>query len=315
MSNPLSNTPSFPEDRRLAGADNYRAFKDYVISTVRSKTLLGYLNGTIPHPTAASGTSQLLSQISSAPNSATPTPEEWEQRKGWVAGVIYQNINDPDAHGIRPSESAVDMWAKLRSKFETSTQLLKNIAEKHLDSLKMEETGHIDTHLETLEKLRSLPPSWVLVVQLHQGKTNLDELTAALREYWIFIHRDDLASIPSTDPTALATTSKSKPNIDAKPTCQNCGVPGHSHDNCWAAGGGKEGKAPKWWKAPKGKEPRVAPQVAVSQYSQQQPVAMTSASTTSPTAASVVSYTPLETYALGDISPTDLDCIRRTLDW
>ncbi|KAF9266303.1 hypothetical protein L218DRAFT_1017309 [Marasmius fiardii PR-910] len=112
MSNPLSNAPSFPEDRHLMSAENYRAFKDFVISTVCGKALIGYLNGTIPRPTTATA-SQLLSQSTTVLNSPTPTPEEWDQCEGWIAGVIYQNINDPDAHGIGPSEATVEMWNKL----------------------------------------------------------------------------------------------------------------------------------------------------------------------------------------------------------
>ncbi|KAF9265163.1 hypothetical protein L218DRAFT_943393 [Marasmius fiardii PR-910] len=112
MSNPLSNAPSFPEDCRLMSAKNYHAFKDFVISTVHGKALIGYLNGTIPHPTTAT-TSQLLSQSTTVLNSPTPTPEEWDQHEEWVAGVIYQNINNPDGHGIGPSEAAVKMWNKL----------------------------------------------------------------------------------------------------------------------------------------------------------------------------------------------------------
>jgi hypothetical protein len=41
-------------------------------------------------------------------------------------------------------------------------------------------------------------------------------------------------------------------------SCDNCAVKGHTKDACWAMGGGKEGQAPKWWHAPKGKEPRQA---------------------------------------------------------
>ncbi|KAF9261593.1 hypothetical protein L218DRAFT_961381 [Marasmius fiardii PR-910] len=182
MTTSLSNVPAFPDERRLAGADNYRAFRDYVIST-------------------------LLAQTATAPNSITPTPEEWVQHEGWVAGVIYQNINDPDAHSISPSDSAIDMWRKLQTKFETSTQVLRNIAEKRLEGMKMQEDGNLDIHLQSLAKLRkaandvgcnindpkyisiilgSLPPSWVLIVQVHQNKTDVDELTAALMEYWVF---------------------------------------------------------------------------------------------------------------------------------
>jgi len=31
-------------------------------------------------------------------------------------------------------------------------------------------------------------------------------------------------------------------------TCSNCKLKGHTHDNCFAKGGGKEHEAPDWWK-------------------------------------------------------------------
>ncbi|KAF9268005.1 hypothetical protein L218DRAFT_1053171 [Marasmius fiardii PR-910] len=173
MTTNLSNVPTFPDERRLTGTDNYRAFRDYVISTTTT-----------------------------APNSTTPTPEEWVQHKGWVAG--------------------------LQNKFETSTQVLRNIAKKQLEGMKMQEDGNLDMHLQGLAKLRkatndvgcnindskyistilgSLPPSWVLIVQVHQNKTDVNELTAALMEYWVFTKHNMLASTTASDPTALAAAT------------------------------------------------------------------------------------------------------------
>ena len=35
----------------------------------------------------------------------------------------------------------------------------------------------------------------------------------------------------------------------------NCGRKGHTKDQCWEKGGGKEGQAPDWWKKKKGNKP------------------------------------------------------------
>ncbi|KAJ3832153.1 hypothetical protein F5878DRAFT_503154, partial [Lentinula raphanica] len=39
---------------------------------------------------------------------------------------------------------------------------------------------------------------------------------------------------------------------------------GHTKKNCWAKGGGSEGKAPRWYNAPKGMEPSAKSVTAAS---------------------------------------------------
>ncbi|KAJ3764799.1 hypothetical protein FB446DRAFT_709997, partial [Lentinula raphanica] len=46
--------------------------------------------------------------------------------------------------------------------------------------------------------------------------------------------------------------------------CDNCKRSGHIKKNCWARGGGSEGKAPRWYNAPKGLEPNAKSVTAAS---------------------------------------------------
>ncbi|KAL0564834.1 hypothetical protein V5O48_017203 [Marasmius crinis-equi] len=151
-----------------------------------------------------------------------------------------------------------------------------------------------------------------MLVQIHQSKTVLSDILNALMEYWLFIKQDSLAP---TDPTALSTTAKS---ID-RPTCDNCGVAGDFRAKCWAAGGGAEGKALKWWKAPKGKEPRTkvaATTTASPSIDIQSSANISHTNTVAPTAAATTTaYTPLETYCLGDFMVNNLDCDGKILEW
>ncbi|KAF8810961.1 hypothetical protein BYT27DRAFT_7090691, partial [Phlegmacium glaucopus] len=54
--------------------------------------------------------------------------------------------------------------------------------------------------------------------------------------------------------------SKSSKNDILCTNLPNCGRRGHTKDQCWEKGGGKEGQAPDWWK--KGKGNKVSANVA-----------------------------------------------------
>ncbi|KAJ3991487.1 hypothetical protein F5050DRAFT_1812482 [Lentinula boryana] len=63
------------------------------------------------------------------------------------------------------------------------------------------------------------------------------------------------SALPSSSsnpvPNALATSCSSTSGI----ICDNCKCMGHIKKNCWAKGGGSEGKSPRWYNTPKGMEP------------------------------------------------------------
>ncbi|KAK1221961.1 hypothetical protein PQX77_015204 [Marasmius sp. AFHP31] len=98
----LGNILTFSEDRRLVGIQNWPQFKDHVISIVRGKGLLGYLEGSIPQPTPK----LLPSTQATNANPTTPSAEEWSLNEGYVACMVYQNIEDPDTFGLTPDMAA-----------------------------------------------------------------------------------------------------------------------------------------------------------------------------------------------------------------
>ncbi|KAL0564833.1 hypothetical protein V5O48_017202 [Marasmius crinis-equi] len=157
----LNNIPSFPKDCRLKGTENYLQFKSFVISAVRSKGLMGYLDGSIPQP-ATTTASQLLAQSTTALNSVTPTLNEWFLHEGHVSGLIYQNIEDSEAHGIKPELPAAEMWSSLKAKFEVTSQIHRNIALKKLESLTYSEDEDFSKHLKKpCQASRSCKHSWL----------------------------------------------------------------------------------------------------------------------------------------------------------
>ncbi|KAJ8090689.1 hypothetical protein PM082_018251 [Marasmius tenuissimus] len=328
MSGSLGNVPEFPSEYRLKNASNYPRWRDLVVSKCRGKGLEGYLNGTIPLPTTPS---QLLA-TSTPVNSSTPTLEEWQYREGHVSSIIYQNVENPSAHGLKPTMGAVVMSSKLKAKFERTSKMMQMAARKKLEAEKLEDGGNLEDHLDTLTALRqnaddvgcevsdedmisitlnSLPDSHALLMQNLMGKNDLDEVQHLIREYWGYSTKSQPKS-SSNDPSAFAAPicehcgNRRKNNRPRNQIiCDNCDVPGHTRANCWAAGGGKEGKAPSWWEAPKGKEPKG--------YTA--PSSTSKATPSTPTAAAVVNPTPIKAYCLGDFTTSDLDCEGQILEW
>lgn len=305
----LNNVSVFPEDRHLKGIENWVAFKDFLFSLAHSKGLLGYLEGTIPEPSPPAAGIATVVAVPTFINSSAPSHDEWLFREGHVSGLIYQNIVDPGSHRLSPDMSAANMWSGLKVKFEVSMQVYQDIALKQLESVHLAERGDFEAHLHTLETLcitarnigctvsdakmisvifSSLPPTWFTLVQAHQSKSKLEDVVAALMEYWMFVNRDKAITVADLSALAALLSGTSTPNNSPiKFVCSNCNHTGHTDMWCWAAGGGMEGKGPKWYKAPKGKEPITSEST------------VTNSSAAIPTAAAVIDLTPIETFALG----------------
>ncbi|KAJ3990673.1 hypothetical protein F5050DRAFT_1582554, partial [Lentinula boryana] len=58
------------------------------------------------------------------------------------------------------------------------------------------------------------------------------------------------ASANTLAPNALAVPSFPSRQGSGGIVCDNCKRTGHLKKNCWAKGGGSEGKAPRWYNAP-----------------------------------------------------------------
>ncbi|KAJ7484309.1 hypothetical protein FB451DRAFT_1169381 [Mycena latifolia] len=139
-------------DKQLA-EQNWPSWHDSLISLVRGKGLSRYTDGMITCPT---GVSQLgLPGHGTAVNSRNPTVEEWELHDGVASATIYQNIMDPQAHGIKATITSFEMMTIQSSKFNHTSEVLKKLAMDKLNGQKLERRIDMSTHLETLTKLRT----------------------------------------------------------------------------------------------------------------------------------------------------------------
>ncbi|KIK17966.1 hypothetical protein PISMIDRAFT_48262, partial [Pisolithus microcarpus 441] len=68
----------------------------------------------------------------------------------------------------------------------------------------------------------------------------------------ILLNEYDRCKIRSKKTTSGTTEDAAYSAKDKKSTtCENCGKKGHAKDQCWQEGGGRAGKAPKWFKGKK----------------------------------------------------------------
>ncbi|KAJ7449606.1 hypothetical protein FB451DRAFT_1053102, partial [Mycena latifolia] len=102
-----SSITILPAEKQLDD-QNWPSFKNTLISLARGRGLEGYLTGAIQrsvaptwngHPTPA--------------NSIFPSTEEWDLCDGLVSALLYQNIKDPEAHGLEVNGTAHLMWVTL----------------------------------------------------------------------------------------------------------------------------------------------------------------------------------------------------------
>ncbi len=319
-------TPVFPTEKALDGIRNWLVFKSTVISNVRSAGLLGYLDGTIPRSSASTSTLIIMTSMTTTANSSTPFVHEWDLCDAWVAGIIYQNVTDPNGHSLNANESGASMWKKLTTKYDQKTELVKSRARDDLRTAKFVDGGErmFPEHLKLIVKLQtqantagcgidnaqmipilfnSLPSLFALAIQVQQGKKDYSAVAEDLSEWWMLANKDKASS---STVNALTTVTKSVTKAEqstvhqilqvlltaqsGRPKCTNCGRIGHTHENCWAAGGGSEGKAPKGWKAPKGKQPKNSESAMLS--------------SSGPSVAATI-ITPMETYALSTFAPDE----------
>ncbi|KAJ3764903.1 hypothetical protein FB446DRAFT_604132, partial [Lentinula raphanica] len=111
-------------------------------------------------------------------------------------------------------------------------------------------------------------PMWAVFTGSLIGERNFNTIVSRLDEYYIHIgggSKVQTTNIPSVDKvTALQAevaelkamiaqgnarqTPRGPANPDLVCTNQNCRGRGHTIENCWKLGGGKQGQYPKWWK-------------------------------------------------------------------
>ncbi len=211
----------------------------------------------------------------------------YTQKEAQVHEVLYDMLTKTVTLQIKGQPTAAESWKKLMSIFEakgdmTITDTLSKLASTHyVDGNDMR--AHVATLLELWERLaemgHSLPDQQFsayvrtyltsdyrpLLTSLATASkaTNqvltsdvliqaiLDEADNKAAKKNIDDARENVAMLAGRKGKKGGNSSTKREKSDKK--CGNCKKKGHTEDNCFALGGGKESEAPDWWKERFGK--------------------------------------------------------------
>ncbi|KAJ3999383.1 hypothetical protein F5050DRAFT_1709814 [Lentinula boryana] len=253
----LPNLVSFPEDRQLVGIGNWAVFRDHLKSIARATGLTGYLDGTIVAPSPpAQGTSGAATAPTSI-NSRDPSVEEWELRDGRLAGIIYQNIRDPRLTDMRELSHCQSV-----NSLTNNARAVASLAKERIQQFRYTSGNAFEEYFKQLEALRkaasdvgckiededlrsqfltSLSSDNLWIIQNH-GSCAYPNLKRTLIEYDMMVESASPSGGNAIAHNALVANGSYGPN--SATVCDNCRRTGHIKKNCWAKGGGNEGKGP-----------------------------------------------------------------------
>lgn len=277
------NIPRLPEEKQLAGEENWRPYKWEILFAVQSRGLTGYIEGTIPKPNSYLQPIYPAVQATTTPwSSPTPFPEEWDARDRLVAGTIISNITDPVRLGIDETKWASEIWTALVKRFKKQDEQRIHLADT---SLCQEKFDPAESTMEDHEKrmrnlikkvhdlggtvtdtqfrhivISSMPPEWRQDVRSMPGNSSADAFTY-FHTLWYEKEeerREDEHDTKRVKALMMAhsnnfTNNQMRNGGKLTITCHNCSKPGHITRKCWAKGGGMEGQWPKQGQAPRNK--------------------------------------------------------------
>jgi Reverse transcriptase (RNA-dependent DNA polymerase)/gag-polypeptide of LTR copia-type/GAG-pre-integrase domain len=173
--NASSNSPPrFSESERFDGT-NWIVFKSNILILTDIRGATGYLNGSVPQPTATlppqtteggspttpntavgnnddlgDSVSAILSREPSSWTSATPTLDEWTARNAYVKGLILFNVVNPIGLGVKLDGTAAEAWESLVSQYDVHNEIALVHAQRELRELVFKDGDDFDAHLATL---------------------------------------------------------------------------------------------------------------------------------------------------------------------
>ncbi|KAF5368208.1 hypothetical protein D9615_010532 [Tricholomella constricta] len=223
----------------------------------------GYLNGVTQKPVAKSSSEPVATPTELS--SPTPSPEEWDARDAWLLALITYNTKNPIGLGVNMEGSAAEAWKSLTDTYDDASDFAAADAERTLRNTMYAEGTDFSEHIKDLrtkwkeatEKgalvpdkafkviiLDSLPEPWNVIASTLYSVSTSSIAISRLTLHWDRLRRQNASAGTTTTVLQTRTTSTPKPKSTLICVNSNCGRTGHTIENCYWKGGGKEGQFP-----------------------------------------------------------------------
>ena len=257
-----------------------KGYRRHVLGTVRKPETLVERNGSLYKPgSLAPLTDEELEKHEE-------TVDTYDQMQAAVREVIYRTVDKTTFLQIKNESDAASVWRKVASIHADKGSLYEANLLVQLQNIRYTEKESMREHIGKMTELRErlaemnapvsdesfvsyLRTSLSLTTSYRNLFTTLSttarqtgkKLTAAdviwhLTEEATSVEIED--NINKSNAAMMASASKPKGKGKDKEKSSksdvlctntpNCGRRGHTKDQCWEKGGGKEGQAPDWWK-------------------------------------------------------------------
>ena len=253
-------------DKLATDGSNWPLGQATMLTFFESKNLLKHIDGTAirpqPPPKFAS-THVLTEEEEERVEKAEDRMDKFLAREGLVKSQVIISVAEPLALMLQKKRSAQEGWEALVEEMTTKLKMVITSIQRQLRNMRCSEEEDLRLHLDNAQDLfarlkemgakitndefmdiilASLPPSYEAV---------MNGLTMSLEECGKPLEPDSIIQLlkaqydkKKTQSTnveeAFVGTSKKKVTI-----CTNCKKKGHTIENCWSKGGGKEGQGPK----------------------------------------------------------------------
>ncbi|KAJ3509513.1 hypothetical protein NLJ89_g5184 [Agrocybe chaxingu] len=222
------------------------------------------------------GLDSYIAEGAAPPGSAdpkSPTNAEAAALKKWKAGDakarcrIELAISDSEMVHVMGAETARQMWEQLTTVKESKGRLGVLATRRTLYRATAEEGFDMAEHIAKLRQLQeelhtmgskildedfvmilitSLPESWDNYTSSYLGSSGNKPELKSQELVAILLEESRRRKEREVGGMSLQAKGKARPNIE----CHNCHKMGHYAKDCWAKGGGREGKGPKTRKGP-----------------------------------------------------------------